>query len=324
MKKIILLFLISISSFRIYAQSNLVINPGFEIVSSIPSTYGEINKAIGWKSPNTVWSELCSELAIQPYVSAPLGNLGYFYQYPRTGNNFAGILTLRTDYDPNIRAYIQGKLSDTLRKKQKYIVEYYVNLANGSVYTTNNLGVYFSNDSFYIQSYYSLLDTPQVVNMASNLLNDTLNWIKVSGTYTAKGGEKYLTIGCFSAALGLDTLLISNQVPCLHCHEAYYNIDDVSVTLDDTNSGVNNLYLKGKINVHPNPASDLFYIDVEGEPNFKGLLEVFDILGKLVFAINLNSTHTEISASILNNGVYYLRIKQGEQIVNQGKLVITK
>ena len=61
-------------SINLYSQINLVVNPSFENVSSIPQLYGEIYKAIGWKSPNAEHPNLISTLALQPYVSAPLGN----------------------------------------------------------------------------------------------------------------------------------------------------------------------------------------------------------------------------------------------------------
>jgi hypothetical protein len=63
-------FLIYFSFFliRAYAQSNLVINPSFEIISSPVQTYGEISKATGWHSPVSTNSDLFSLFAPPPYV----------------------------------------------------------------------------------------------------------------------------------------------------------------------------------------------------------------------------------------------------------------
>lgn len=317
------LVIFSLLTIRVNAQINLVVNPGFETVSSIPLQDGELFKAIGWISPNILPSNLYSTLALQPYVSAPLGNLGYFYQFPRSGNNFAGILTFRIDFDPNYRQYVQGKLSDTLERKKKYKVEYFTNLCNGCVYSTNNLGVYFSNDSFIANSAYSLLDTPQVINSSTNALNDTLNWIKISGTYVAKGGEKHFTIGIFSAALGLDTIKISNTPPCTTCQQAYYNIDDVSVTLWDSTISVNELNERNKIKVFPNPAQNQFTISTPS-PNTDMVFELYDVLGYLQRKQKLLNTATNFSTAQLRNSVYFYKIVSADTIIQQGKLVISK
>ena len=121
--------------------------------------------------------------------------------------------------------------------------------------------------------------------MASNPLNDTLNWIKVTGTYTAKGGEKYLTIGCFSAALGLDTLRIST---CTFCDEAYYFIDDVSVTLIDSANGIGELEAASKIKVWPNPAKEQFIISNELPSTTAAVVELYSIIGTLGIMDKIN------------------------------------
>jgi hypothetical protein len=318
-------FLIYFSFFllRAYSQNNLVINPGFEIVSSPVQTYGELYKAIGWHSPVSTNSDLFSLFAPPPYVSIPSAYLGYFYQYPKTGNNFAGILAFRIDWDPNLRQYIQGKLNDTLERKKKYNIEYYTNLCNGCVYTINNLGVYFSNDSFFVNSPYSLVDTPQVVNPSSNPLIDTLNWIKVSGTYVAKGGEKYLTIGCFSAALGLDTIRISSTPPCTPCQQAYYSIDDVSVSLWDSTIAVNDLVAENRVKVFPNPAENYFAVRVP-LLNADVTIELYDVLGYMQRKEKLRSEITNFSTEQFGNGFYFYKIFDDLNVLTEGKLIIAK
>jgi hypothetical protein len=62
-------------------------------------------------------------------------------------------------------------------------------------------------------------------------LNDTLNWMKVSGSYTAKGTEKYITLGNF---IDFNNTNTQQQAPCNSppCG-AYYYIDDVSIVAID-------------------------------------------------------------------------------------------
>ncbi|MBK7666004.1 MAG: T9SS type A sorting domain-containing protein [Sphingobacteriaceae bacterium] len=59
-----------------------------------------------------------------------------------------------------------------------------------------------------------------------NTIGDTLNWIEVSGTFTASGNESYLTLGNFlSDAATTKTVSNGSQTTDLN----FYFIDDVSV-----------------------------------------------------------------------------------------------
>jgi hypothetical protein len=67
-----------------------------------------------------------------------------------------------------------------------------------------------------------------VPQIQSNLgiITDTLNWIAISGTYTATGDEKYMVLGNFKSDVATNTLLINpTYLPTL-VNDIY--IDDVS------------------------------------------------------------------------------------------------
>jgi hypothetical protein len=68
--------------------------------------------------------------------------------------------------------------------------------------------------------------TPQIVSPAGVQLNDTLNWMEVSGTYTANGTEAYLTIGDFYLQ-SQHSVVQSYPTNCNGV--ADYYLDDVSV-----------------------------------------------------------------------------------------------
>src|SRR5690606_13010817 len=69
--------------------------------------------------------------------------------------------------------------------------------------------------------------TPQVQNPQGNIIIDTLNWVAITGTYTANGTEKYLMLGNFLSDEDTDTLTV-NLTWSAYNYITEANIDDVS------------------------------------------------------------------------------------------------
>ena len=70
------------------------------------------------------------------------------------------------------------------------------------------------------------LYTPQVVTPAGIVFEDTLNWMEVSGSFTAVGNEAYLAIGDFFTHA---QHFIKDSYPTNCNGLAEYYVDDVSV-----------------------------------------------------------------------------------------------
>jgi len=157
---------------------------------------------------------------------------GDCYQWPRTGNNYIQAEV----YSPptatvfaNYRRYNIGKLSSTLINGKEYCGKIYLNLDNVSPLKTNQYGLYFDDGSI-IGSHISCNSvinvTPQVANNPAVIMDDTLSWIRIQGSFVANGNENHVTIGNFKsdvATTGLATGFSTTYIP------AVYNIDDVSL-----------------------------------------------------------------------------------------------
>jgi hypothetical protein len=76
--------------------------------------------------------------------------------------------------------------------------------------------------------------------------------------------------------------------------------------------------------IYPNPASDFVYLSIEGSENFNANFEIYDLLGQLVLSQTINSSTLQISTEILGNGIYYYKLSETNNIISEGKLVITK
>jgi hypothetical protein len=132
----------------------------------------------------------------------------------------------------NYDVFPQVKLIDTLKLNKIYCVTFYVSLWNYCKYSFDKLGARLSSTSFpcivagtntmTIAGSY----TPQIVSPAGVQLDDTLNWMEVSGTYLANGTETYLTIGDFFLQAQHSIV----QTYPSNCNGvADYYLDDVSV-----------------------------------------------------------------------------------------------
>jgi gliding motility-associated-like protein len=72
----------------------------------------------------------------------------------------------------------------------------YVCIADRVRYSTDAIGAYFSTGAVSLPNGGVLPYTPQIFN-TSGILQDTANWVQISGTFIAQGGENFITIGSF-------------------------------------------------------------------------------------------------------------------------------
>ena len=213
-------------AFKSKGQVNLAINPSFEDIYGCPNYAGQIDSVIGWGTMLNGGGgdpDLHHVCCLTTNCGVPIGWNGRF-QFPKTGLSFVG---LKAYYSvPNQREYIQGRLVKMLEANSTYCISFYVNLDNISKYYCNTIGAYFDNGDVYASTIFGLAQAnPQIYNI-SQLLIDTLDWIKIEGTFIAIGTEEYITIGNFFPD-SLSDINIFNSTSSTPY--AYYNIEDVSV-----------------------------------------------------------------------------------------------
>ena len=228
-------FLVGLFPYQLSAQFNLVPNPSFEQYTYCPSAatiYDYLNsKPDIWYKPDGRGGGYLNACAGD---SAPTGmpyhqtSIGYDYQYARTGVAYIGMFYMNGP-GTNLRNYFQVKLLDSLWVGKCYYAECYVNRLGTHKNACNNQSILFTNIPVYSDTSPPqkdiLLANPQVTNFNNGLIKDTLNWIKVSGIFTAQGGEQYLTLGNFKD----DNHTNYTQVQATGYNGAGYYVDDVSL-----------------------------------------------------------------------------------------------
>ena len=241
---IICLFLIFSKT---WAQVNYVLNPSFENYSQCPTGYDQINLAVFWNGIDTSYTysnppptdglgeylNICADSNLQYTVTVPWND--NFYHFPRTGFAMVGVKMLDTNgfYE---RDYLQGHLKSNLVFGKSYCVTYFVSQTLASYWSIKNIGAFLDDGTIDTAVYTSGLPqtqyTPQIIYTNYITIADSLSWVKVEGSFTANGTERFITIGDFnsnSATPKINYNLNSTVGPL-----TYYLIDDVSVIESNT------------------------------------------------------------------------------------------
>lgn len=230
-------------------QTNLVYNGDFEIYSDCPietsnpsQTNYEISKCIGWNAPTLGTSDyfnVCSNY-ILPFgynVGIPKNIFGY--QNTKNGYGYAGIYAF-WDFSPcQYREYLQTKLSKPLTAGKEYTIEYYVSLANHQA-AVNSISALFTQNKISVNDNCFIMANPQIKYLAG-FITDTLGWTQIRGSFTALGGEEYLTLGFFDDTLNHSGVLaLIHDTVSLGYFSVYYYIDGISLReSSDTLNSIN-------------------------------------------------------------------------------------
>jgi outer membrane protein OmpA-like peptidoglycan-associated protein len=214
------------------AQTNLIENGGFEANTGKIKKLGQIDLVTGWKSPTAARADVFLGDSKIPDIAAPTNIYGS--ESPKEGDNYAGIMAY-SHQDKLPRTYLTAKLKTPLKEGQSVCVTFYVNLAEASKYSCNQIGMLIGKSEFSSDQKISLIDNKvSVIHPKNKVFNSFLGWEKICGTYTSeKGGEKFITIGNFStnAETKPETNKKAKDNKFTPVIGAYYFVDDISVML---------------------------------------------------------------------------------------------
>jgi hypothetical protein len=331
-------------SSALFAQGNLVPNPSFEEKYSCPGGQFQLTPTCKY------WYDPISIMDTMPgifYTFNDWGTAMYFHrcnnttvgvpvnvagvQDARTGDAYAGISVFRNTHVPDFQTksmnYISVELKEALIPGQRYHAEFYYSLAElysnpdpdifikslvfvelGMLFTDAPIKRYLDTTNNQPTNIYS--PPPQIAQMMGPEI-DTVNWIKVSGTFTAKGGEKHLTIGCFK-----DPDTIKNF------QYTYIFIDDVAVYPIDSFIP----YPEFDIMVWPVPSRDRMIWFVRGDGELlTGFIDIYDPKGRKVYSrptFDMDIVCV-LDLSSLRAGVYLYSIREHDGTTfKTGKIIL--
>jgi len=294
-------------------QPNLVPNPGFEEFSQCPSDIGQTILAIPWIDPTNASSDYFNLCSLN---SNPFSNC-FGIQAPYSGNAFVGLYAM-ISMGSNNREYIQVKLKEPLLSNVEYCIEFFVSLSDSSDYAVNNIGCLFSIDPIYTPTYPTNVINiiPQIINNGSlNPLTNKNDWQKIEGSFTASGGECYLTIGNFFKDDESDTVFVggSNYSSCGY-GASYYFIDNVSVKLCSFLEPI--IEIPNLFSPNNDGYNDIYYIHLDNVLNYD--MNIYNRWGLQIKSLSIHDSiwDGKYNGISLPEGVYFYTLNyknlQGE------------
>ncbi len=313
----------------LFSQVNLVPNGDFESYSYCPYNQGQIN-AVGWYSPTgstpDFFNVCCDTIwASTTYTMVGIPHNLWGYQFCNSGTGCTGVFSFNNDNNDH-KEYLQVKLDSAMQSGKNYYVEFYCNTANllDVNYTagSNNIGVAFTDTAY--TKFFDSVGNPYIWPLfltpaikSDSIISDTIGWTKVSGYYTALGGEQFITIGNFFTDAQTLYENIMNPGDTSSQVGTYFYIDDVFVGLADTTGVEENTIVNDIFSFYPNPAnSELFFSSSKNCD-----VEIVDISGRKIQRINNIQEHA-FSTFNIQNGLYIVNIYVDGVLVETRKQLI--
>jgi len=305
----------------LYAEAqNLVPNASFEEHSECPDGPGKIAYAYPWH--NALGScNYFHECGTNEYgIPLNIGGGGY----ARTGQAYGHFILW---FINNQQTEVLGvDLIAELEEGKRYRVEFYVSMMDSGWYACKNIGAYFSvehppNNIDSIRSY-----QPQV-RYDGSFISDKEGWTRVSGSFVAQGGERFLSIGNFDRYADTETLFVPGGGVNPWHSDVYwklsaYFIDDVSVMPDSITSVQDVANTEPVYKLYPNPNTGSFAVEVNHSNGGRVMLHLFDASGKLVeeqkLVDGVNTVHTSLA-----EGLYLYRVTVNSTTQWTGKVSIS-
>ena len=221
----------------------MVMNGGFEDLSSSVTTWDQLSHATGWSNANAGSCDVFQKDCKDKSVAIPDNELGS--AAPIAGEHYAGFVAYKDDQKHNWKRtmlgstdherwipayqeyseYMQMELAAPLEAGKEYDISVRVSLGDESDRAVSALGAYASPVRLAFHHRHYLDVKPQV--WSKEVVKNKQDWTEIKGTFKADGGERFIVIGAFPAA-GMD------KVPVIDggdSQRAYYFVDDVSLVV---------------------------------------------------------------------------------------------
>jgi hypothetical protein len=319
-------FIFNFSLFTCVAQ-NLVPNFSFEQYDTCPNSGDQIQYATGW-SKYSFWTttpDYYNACAPAGYFSVPDNGASYQLAHRNCGA-YAAVVTFFS-LAINYREHIGIQLSHPLTIGQKYFISFYTVMGgekkvvnNYFEMPSNNIGIRLSTVA-YNGNNPCPIDNFAHINYPM-ILNDSINWNRISGSIIADSAYNYLIVGNFFDDANTDTLNY-NCDSCLNQY-SYYLVDDICLSTDSLlcnggidelpcNAGINEIALDREVNIFPNPSMDEITINIK--ENFKNCNIIFyDLLGKKYHEFTILPDANKININDFCPGIYFIQLNINNKI----------
>ncbi len=224
-------------SFENFSDCRSGINLGGECTSSQPDTFCFMDDWSNASEATPDWSSTCN--GTNPPLTADSQT-----KPPQDGETFVGFIRQYTVSNGfQYGEYVTSRLASPLVAGQAYHVSFYASLSLSRPYATY-VGAYFSTNPVSQANRNPIDVIPQIES--SERIDQQTGWVLVQETFTAAGGEEYITLGSF----GLDRTIPEpiTIIPGTPGQKgSYYYLDNIKVAA--LNGGVIEAGIDQTINI---------------------------------------------------------------------------
>jgi len=214
---------------------NLVPNPGFDELTDCPTAFSQIYLAVPWLSASNSTPDALDKCSQFSFLKIPnAGRWTDSYQLPKSGGGFAAIeVYTNVGLSNGNSEYLETPLTAPLEKGEAYYLEFYVSPDVTPISYwgyTDAIGLALT-DTFYYKNLGPMEALPlqPVIENRGTVVKDTAGWTRISGCYTAKGGEKFAIIGNFRSTQETLVEFVNPTYP----FNSYFYIEDVLIQVFD-------------------------------------------------------------------------------------------
>jgi OOP family OmpA-OmpF porin len=216
----IFLFLLVLGS--CVSAQNLVSNPGFEECTKGESALSKYFTVNSWFPANGGSPDYFTTGHNSTYPTQAVPDNFAGSCQPHSGKAYAGLIAYSGEI-MDFKEYLEVPLQSVLVKDAIYKFQMYAMLGQKSKFALEQVGVCFSAEPLKKSLAITINIRPDIL-IDSVTLEKSQGWVLYSGTYKAKGGEHYLTIGNFFLS---SPVYVNDKRSKFQ--QAYYYIDDVSL-----------------------------------------------------------------------------------------------
>ncbi len=290
---------------------NLVPNWSFEDTLHCPA-YPDIFEANGWMAYRNTpgYFNSCN---LNGLAGVPSNLMGF--QYPLTGNAFAGIVTFSKLYvDHRDIAGIQ--LAQPLSIGQKYFLSFFVSnscdSSSNKNMATNKIGAKCSMDPYWQSNPIPINNSAHVYS--DSIIVDSLNWVKISGSFIADSAYLFFSLGNFFTDSATTKVYFDSTADV-----AYYYVDDIRLSTDSNFvNSISNFNHLNQVNIFPNPFRERLEIKKMNADPTEVIL--YDLTSRRIIQQNFTNS-ISLNTAPFAKGLYIYEIRNKNGVIKKGKVV---
>jgi uncharacterized repeat protein (TIGR01451 family) len=234
-------------------------------------------------------------------------------------------------YDPNEKSVMpvgvgaQGYISAT-----NNVLKYGINFQNTGTDSANVVAIVDTLDASLDISTFTLGSHSHPVSWTiseNRVLTFTFQNIGLLSMNQSESGSKGFVGYTINQKAGLaEGTVIRNKAAIYFDYNRPVVTNNTINTITSYTGIVTNAKPEGTVSIYPNPFSGSATLKIEGVPSGNTyLLRLFDVGGREVISQQVSAKETLIDGSKLDPGFYFYRVEsKGEQLIGQGKIVLTR